>query len=279
MAEKTSGRGLSLKRTGGGLLSLIDLTKSGAAQVRQIPDPAQETGIAAWQTLETGVPHRCVIRCDGWVQSNKGNLQQSGIGFPCGVLKVDYAIGGYNRTTLIEAVNQSALVVWAESIEVTKVWDIDRFNALKTWWEGQENNFPGMSLEQRVAVAISLDDRGGDTGEADARHWDVVSFKNAPITSSHRIPDGARALRLLDGSTGSDAIAPFSDYLTGIKWSDQPDGFNQIGSILYQDPIPDGNCALEVPPVATHLHLTYATFTTDIAAPFIIEWVLAPAYK
>jgi hypothetical protein len=255
----------------------------------------QEITIAAWQTEETGVPHRCVVRCDGWIQQRIGNLAQNltETGFPCGVLRVDYSIGGYQRSVMVEAVNQSALVVWAETIEVSKVWRRDRINTLSNWFEtvkggGEGNPWPGLCISQRVGTAISLDDRGGDTGEADARSWDIIPFTNIdppdPQPFIFEIPAGARALRLLNGTDDSGGLVPFSDFLTTIAWINNPNLLSApaLGqSAVYQDKVPTDTCALEVPPNATHLLLAYTvdTLETEMAMPFIIEWVLAPAYK
>ena len=296
MSEKTSGRQLSIKRTGGGLLTLLPAGIGGVNPgPLLIPDPAQEVAIAGWQTAEHGVPHRCVVRCDGWIQQVIGNLAsgnpgfQSEHGFPCGVLRVDYSIGGYQRSVMVECINQSALVVWAESIEVTKLWNRPRFDTLQEWFTVTGDDFPGMCINQRVAAAISLDDRGGDTGEADARYWDIIPFNNTEASASDasylfEIPAGARALRLLDGSDNG-VLIPFDTYLTGIGWATtaKPAALVTAGpmGILYQDKVPTDSCALEVPPNATHLILAYTPVAEGPmpTLPFLIEWVLAPAYK
>jgi hypothetical protein len=188
---------------------------------------------------------------------------------------------------MVEAVNQSALVVFAESIEVTKVWDRERIERLETWYAEQGDEWAGMCITQRVAAAITLE-LGGDI--ADARRWDIVPFTNlgedgdiTPFT--FEIPAGARAIRFLDGNDGTGELIPFNDFLVNIGWANATAevfaGTPGPQVVVYQDRVPTDSCALDVPPNATHIVLAYETTAMEenLALPFIIEWVIMPGYK
>lgn len=273
-----NGRSLSIPRTGGGLMSLVG--KAGA--ILTPPVPASEIILAGWQTYERGVPHRCVVRCDGWVQDSRGHIDQRKVGFPCAVLQVDYAIGGWNKSVRIDAVNQSALVVWAESIEVRQVWDTTRIARLESFYEISANTWPGACLAQRVAAGITVD----DCGPADARYWDIMPFANGGVKGDItetllEIPLGARAIRMLNGSANDGSIIPFNDLLTRIAWTDDARTLGGEHAIIYQDTIPSDSCCIDVPPVATHVKLQYTTdnLGSEPATPFIVEWIISPEYK
>lgn len=263
------GRKLAIKRTNGIRLKLRD---SGT------PDPGQEIMIAGWQSEQHGVPMRCVVRVDGKIQGPAPvDDNDFNVGYPCAVLKVDYSIGGMVRTTLIDAVNQSALVVWAESIEVVAVWDRRRIDRLESFYSGLESTNPGPCLEQLLACAISVST--GDTGAADARYLDVVAWDNSEAGQSvHPIPPGARGVRLLNASDTTGTAVLISDALTAVKWGNERNG--EVPYIHQEDiECLDCGCVLDVPAGTGYLTLDLAPPAgpvVTLASPFFIEWILAP---
>lgn len=252
------GRNLSVARTGGTILKRSDAGKSVATA---------ETIIAEWQCPVTNTPERCVIRCDGRLQDKEP------VGYPCGVLRIDYSIGGFQvQTCYIDCVNQSALVVWANSIEVIPVWDERRIERLAAFFNGLEVENPGIISEQKVAASITVE----DTGVADARWLDVITFNNTDdATSIHPIPPGARGCRFLNSTlSGSGDIAPISDYLTRIRWAATADDSTTFN--IHQDAVPSDSCALDVPAGTTHLFLDFTAIDATLTTPFWVEWIMSP---
>src|SRR5262245_19509654 len=111
-----TGRKLAIPRAGAGILKLTE--------GKQL---SGERGVtcAAWQTEEQNkdgaqpIPKRVVIRCDGTLKDQRGTTQAAG--YPCAVLEIRYAIGGLEKSVLVDAGGQSALTVWAQSVDVTPV--------------------------------------------------------------------------------------------------------------------------------------------------------------
>lgn len=172
--------------------------------------------IAAWQTPDTGVPKRIVVRCDGRVNNVKD--ADGNPGFPCGVLLVRYTIGGLTREVKVDCLSESALTVWAESVDVQAYRDDARIAALAA--------FPWGPLKpcskQVVTVAISP---AGDTGHADARYLDALLIPPATEEGDDfdvwlAVPPNARLLRLLPNVSGEDgdASATVIDWVANVSY-------------------------------------------------------------
>lgn len=264
-----TGRKLAVPRAGAGILQLV----SG----KQL---SQERGVtcAAWQTEEQNqdgaqpIPKRVVIRCDGTIKDQRGPTQSAG--YPCGVLEVRYAIGGLEKTTLVDAVSQqSALTVWAQSVDVTPVWDTRRIQRLANL--GFE---PCRS--QLIGAAINSNQGAGDVGAADARWLDVINTDSDDETtefSIHPIPDGARGLRFLD-TLVSGVMTSVPALTSMIAWS--ADNFNNFptGCIQFNTNGATDTSILIAPPLARFLFLGFPTDTIgSFDIPSFIEWIMAPA--
>lgn len=254
-----SGRHLSIPRSGSQKLVL----RAGA------PDPSLEIVIAAWQTPEKGIPKRMVIRIDGNVIDE--NTEEDTKGFPCGMVQVRYSIGGYVREVLIDATNQSALTVWAETIEVQAIWDTRRIARLLT----QYSVLPDLS--QMVAASISGCECG-DTGIADARWLDVLAGDvegETTIISLHPVPNGARGVRFLNGIAGG-AIVRMANTATFINFyaskAIEANSFVETANNNVTD-----QAIINVPTTARLLAITLPDSTLDdLDSPAFIEWVMSP---
>jgi hypothetical protein len=197
------------------LSTKLAIPLSGAGRMTRddnnLPVSGQQGTIAAWQggskefNTSTIEPTRVVVRIDG----NIVKLNNTEQGFPCAVLRIDYSIGGYSRSVLVDAVNQSALVLWCNSLEVTPQWDERRITRLASEEMPQSYN---PCKEQLLAAAVSA--TISDVGAANARYLDVLGIDATteveepgdPPTvltrewSIHPIPNGARAVRFLNAT-------------------------------------------------------------------------------
>jgi len=275
------GRTLSVKHSGVGRLTLKD---DGTL------DPSLETMIACWETPIRNQPSRCTVRCDGYIQrwnNNDGDEQ----GFPCAVLRIDYSIGGFQlggssgeatptlapamRSLYVDAVNQSIVSLVATTIEVVPVWDQRRIARLTAFYEGlSEGAFSGPAKQQILAAAIDAN----DYGPADARWLDVVAWSNEESTgvSTHPIPPGARACRVLNATSTAGAVVLASSQLSAIQWAAYPDP-TITTKYIHQDCIPDCNCILDVPAGASYLFLRWAQDDeVNLGGPFWVEWLISP---
>jgi len=257
-----SGRQLAIPRSGSQKLTL----RAGA------PDPSLEIVIAAWQSPEKGVPKRMVVRIDGNViNENTTDNPGSTKGFPCGMVQVRYSIGGYVREVFIDATNQSALTVWAETVEVQAIWDRRRITRLSE----QYGVLPDFS--QMVAASISGCDCG-DTGIADARWLDALvgdTVGETAVISLHPVPNGARGVRFLNGISGG-AIVRMANTATQID-------FYASGVVAANSFVETANNnvsdqgIINVPTTAKLLAITFPDSTLDdLDSPSWIEWVISP---
>lgn len=247
----------------------LAISRSGSAPLNfpddgNIPDKGfdgQEITYAAWQTPELGVPKRVVVRCDGNVVANPNS------GFPCGVNLVRYTVGGYNREVLVEATNQSALVVWAETVDVTARWDRRRIARLNG----------GVPAPQQIVAASISGCECGDTGAADGRWLDALAIDATSSdpdeeASLHVVPNGARGVRFLNGINADGSIfrAAFTatDILflsNGIVVEAVFNGFTDQSVIM-------------VPATADHLEIVFPLGTLEaLGSVAWIEWMLAPS--
>jgi hypothetical protein len=247
--------------------------------INGLPDPRQEITFAAWQTPEKGTPKRVVVRIDGHITNQLTDDGDFQAGWPCGVVNVRYTIGGYVKNVLIDATNQSGLVLWAESVDVTAVWDTRRITRLSN------NN---ACIGQQVAASISACECG-DTGAADARWLDVLALdattgsSESPPTffdwSIHPIPPGARGLRFLDALVGQLTFSVPSATVN-IVWSadtfdNYPGGFIQANTNGATD-----TSILIAPPCAKFLFISFlhgGNFFSNLDCPTFIEWIIAPS--
>jgi hypothetical protein len=256
------------------------------------PDQKRETMIACWQGVDRAIPQRLIVRCDGHIQDWR-DFEGVNMGYPCAVLRVDYSIGGYQiggaggvavgsnapamRTLFVDAVNQSALTIWATSVEVVPVWDRRRISRLAAFYDQLESGSGNPCKQQHLAVAISA----CDYGPGNARWLDVVSFLNESEVennglSIHPVPPGARACRLLNATRSDGSIFEITDVLTAVQWAtfpnpDEPSSTNYV----HQDT--PSHCALDVPATASHLFLRFED-EADVnqVTPFWVEWILSP---
>jgi hypothetical protein len=235
--------------------------------------------MAAWQTPIKGAPMRVVIRCDGNILDHRANFIAPGSfsnGFPCGVLNVRYASGGYVRETLVDCVNQSALVVWADNVEVTAQWDRRRIARM----------FPGSiaplvprqlpCLSQALASAISVDDQG----EANARWLDAifadVANPGGTFWSIHPIPPGARAIRILRGVRNPTTVFPavpgniaqYEGYWSANN--ELPTAPFALQGVVDRFTNPCYDAAINIPAGSEFLILLHTDIDT---VPFNSEWV------
>lgn len=258
--EQTS-RKLVTPRTGTQTLHRVD----GAAVQDEL------VMIAAWQSTEAKAPKRCVVRCDG---NFKTQLDEDGApGFPCAVLRIDYSIGGLSRRVLIDAVGQSALVLWAESIEVLANWDERRITRLAT-----ADRHPW--AEQAVAASINSDATVGDVGAADARWLDMLSndagTDDHPEWSIHEIPAGARGVRFLNALVGGAnvATASLADFIvfSADSFDNYPTGIVETAINGFTD-----QSVIMVPPGARYLFVEFPGGTiASLDEPTWIEWIFSP---
>jgi len=259
--KHSSGRELAIPRSGVQKLVL----KNGR------PDPSLEIVIAAWQTPEKGIPKRMVVRIDGNVINENTEASGSTKGFPCGMVQVRYSIGGYVREVLIDATNQSALTVWAETVEVQAIWDERRIERLSE----QYGVLPDFA--QMVAASISGCECG-DTGIADARWLDALvgdTEGETTVVSLHPVPNGARGVRFLNGISGG-AIVCMANVATQID-------FYSSGVVAANSFVETANnnvtdqAIINVPTTAKLLAITLPDSTLDdLDSPSFIEWVMSP---
>lgn len=259
--------------------------RSGAVVLNRVngKEVVKELGntYAAWETPEKGSPKRCVVRCDGAIKEEDTDQTSGRGGFPCAVNLVRYTIGGMTKTVKVDTVGQSALVVWAESIDVTAIWDQRRIDRLATLPDGtNEDTLPCST--QIVAATINSDQDDGDTGPADARWLDAIkvdatSGEGPDLEwSIHPIPDGARGLRFLDVLVNG-AMTSVPGLTTIIAWS--TDTFNRYptGVVQLNTNGATDTSILIAPPLARYLFLAFplnTISTFDIAS--WIEWIMAP---
>lgn len=241
----------------------------------EIADRAKLTTFAAWQTPEKGTPKRVVIRLDG---------EASGDGYPCAVATVRYSIGGLTREVDVDCAGQSALVVWADSVDVTAKWDTRRIARIAAYSEGGVQPASWQSL----AASISAGADAGDQGAADARYLDVIRPdieipQEGGFLSLHPIPFGARGLRFLDGYA-SGAVISTPELASFIAFTAQPliagtlPSAPQNGVIEYVTNGATDTSLIIVPSCAKQLWFMYAfpNAISDLAAPAFIEWILSP---
>lgn len=243
--------------------------------------------IAAWQTDERSsdvpgqgynVPKRVVIRCDGVLvdqaSARDAQHQQTAPGFPCAVLEIRYTIGGLTKKVLVDAGGQSALTVWAESVDVVPIWDERRIARIA------DSIDP--CLEQLLGAAINSDEIHGDSGAADARwldaiHQDVDEGEGELEWSIHPIPEGARGMRFLNALLDEDNLS-VADATTFVAWS--ADKFDDYPNGLVQLNINGATTTsiVIVPTVARYLFLAFPSGTIgQFDVPAWIEWIMAPA--
>lgn len=255
--------------------------RSGSKRLNWADGPVpneQDLMIAAWQTTEKGAPKRCVIRCDGKLEDQAASRNAQGklltAGFPCAVLAVRYTIGGITQQVLVDAGGQSALTVWAESIDVVPVWDTRRIKRI--------SNYIEPCLAQTLAATINSGVDAGDTGPSDARWLDAIASDATTGDagkewSIHPIPAGARGFRFLDVLVAG-VMTSVPGLTVDIVWStdtfDQyPNGFVQCNTNGATD-----TSILIAPPLARYLFLSFP-FNTLVTfdTPSFIEWIMAPA--
>ena len=266
----------------------LTVPRSGVQRLRWVDGAplTQEQGqlIAAWQTPEVGAPKRAVVRCDGVLVEPAATLDTFGRlatpGFPCAVLQVRYTIGGLIKQTLVDAINQSALPVWAESVDVEPVWDTRRIARLAA------QSVPiAPSKEQLLAATINSNQGVGDTGVADARWLDVIAQdvdegEGDPEWSIHPVPEGARGVRILNAMI-DDTPVELVDNASQIVFSALPFDQRPNGAIEYfinGGSIPSSTSIIIVPPCARYLFIGLNSGTiTTFDSPAFIEWIMAPA--
>lgn len=230
--------------------------------------------IAAWQSTEPKAPKRCVVRCDGKLASEVDN--DDAPGFPCAVLRVDYSIGGLSKRVLIDAINQSALVLWAESIEVLADWDTRRIARIAAYDRNP-------CKRQLLAAAINSDANIGDQGPADARWLDALAVDQAgtedpavPEWSIHPVPEGARGVRFLNALAAGANVetanaAPFIVF-SALQFASYPTGIVEtvINGLTDQS-------IIIVPPGSRYLFIAFPSGTiAGFDEPAWIEWIMSP---
>lgn len=260
-------RKLAIPRSGVGRMTRLTGNKPVSGE--------QGVTIASWQSPERGAPKRVIIRCDGSIVKQ---LATTGVGgFPCAVLAVRYTIGGLTKEVLIDAGGQSALTVWAESVDVTPVWDERRIARIDF---GEDT----CCEQQLLAAAISSDGDVGDTGIADARWLDAIHTDaqtgggEFPTTvwSIHPVPEGARGVRFLDGLVDG-AMFSVPGATTIIAWSadtfdNYPNGLVQLNTNGATD-----TSILIVPTCARYLFLAFDEVLPNFQTTAWLEWIMAPA--
>lgn len=258
-----SSRQLAIPRSGSGVIELGKEARDGIT-------------IAAWQTPEKGTPKRCVVRVDGLIKDNAATNNPDGsiatYGFPCAVLLIRYTTGGFVREVMVDAVTQSALTVWAESIDVTITFDKRRIARLL-----KQTAPVTPCLAQMLASAISGCECG-DTGAADARYLDVLAVDSDDGTSETVIlpvPNGARAVR--DMATIIAGVqTDWSSLLTRAYFTCNPPAAGLVGFIGLAGII-DPSLAT-VPVNSKFLILVFPTGTiATFDVPTFVEWIMAPA--
>lgn len=261
-----------------------------------LPETGQEGNtLAAWQGESKGEynpstinPTRVVVRCDGNIA--KVQDYQDAIGFPCAVLRVDYTIGGYARSVLVDAVNQSGLVVWCKSLEVTPVWDTRRIERLTTGTLATDMGEVFPCMQQVLAAAASA--CCNDTGEADARYLDVLNIDGTsegggdpPSTfewSFHPVPNGARSVRFLNVTEAGAPIgvadaATLIVFITGTPAAYLASGAGFLSSV--NNGLTDTSQII-VPVDATHMLVSFPTGTlAGYDSRTWLEWHLAPSNR
>lgn len=238
--------------------------------------------IAGWKTPELGegsngnrtAPKRVVVRVDGYV-SDPHDID-GGTGFPCAMVQVVYSVGGFTREVLVDAVNQSALVVWAESVEVKTVWDLRRLARLAAFQLDSEAAPVLPCASQDIACAISAS-HDGDTGPADARWLDMMAVDATTETlevSVHDVPNGARGVRFLNGLTTSLTPVRLANLAQYIVFSVSKNG----GFIESVNNGLTDQSTIAVPVDAKSLAIGFPLGTlATCASPVWLEWVMAPS--
>jgi len=234
--------------------------------------------VAAWQSPEKGAPKRVVIRCDGVLSDDAATRDAQGqlttAGFPCAVLEVRYTIGGLTKKVLVDAGGQSALTVWAESVDVEPIWDTRRIARIA------DSIAP--CQEQLLGATINSDWIHGDSGPSDARwldaiHQDIDEGEGDSEWSIHPIPEGARGVRFLDALVGG-AMFSVPGATEVIAWS--ADTFSQYpnGAVQFNTNGATDTSILIVPAGARWLFLSFQSGTiATFDVPSWIEWIMAPA--
>jgi hypothetical protein len=227
--------------------------------------------IAAWETKEHKAPKRCVVRIDGIIRDQLDESKAPG--FPCAMVSVQYSIGGLARKLLVDCVGQSALVLWAESIEVLAAWDERRVTRLAEYSVKP-------CREQQVAAAINSDETVGDTGPSDARWIDVLALDElgefSEEWSIHPIPNGARGVRFLNALAGGANVrtANLSTQIlfSSSQWANRPTGVVETAINGFTD-----QSVIIVPAGAIYMFVQFpaGTFATFDTAPWV-EWIMAP---
>lgn len=236
--------------------------------------------VSAWQSPEKGAPKRVVIRCDGVLvdeaATRDAQHQLATPGFPCAVLEVRYTIGGLTKKVLVDALSQSALSVWAESVDVEPVWDTRRIARIA------DSIAP--CQEQLLAATANSNQGVGDTGIADARwldaiHQDFDEGEADPEWSIHPVPEGARGVRLLNAVIDGDVVL-LNTITERIEFS--ADSFQQRpnGVIEYfvgSGGVPSTSIII-VPACSRFLFIGFNSGTIEtFESPAWIEWIMAPA--
>lgn len=276
--EPEAGRHLAIPRSGVKILTLLN----------DKVDPGAEETIAAWQSPQQGVPKRVVIRCDGHVIDATGSNASAPTepGNACAVIRVRYTIGGYSREVIVDAVNQSSLVIWAVTVEAMAIWDRTRIAALQTWYDalGESSVFQGGPCQSQIVAAAISACECGDEGNADARFLQVLQGVTDDVESVE-IPPGARAVRFLNGTLDDDGSAVIFQTLVtgpgsnGIAW-----GLSGISPFIHRTDVTamgPGATALAtfvpIPAGSTILTIGWGT-VPDLSGPLWLEWIYSPTY-
>lgn len=255
---------LTVPLTGTGRLSLVD-GKRLTSQLGMI--------CAAWQNITAKTPVRVVIRVDGQANKSRGDAVE----FPCAVLRVDYTQGGLARTVKIDCADQqSALVVWADSVECIPEWDDRRIERIAATYKPKPENI--------ITAAISAGEQG-DFGAADARWLDAIHVDATTEThevSIHPIPFGARGVRFLNTLvSGANFSVPNAALF--IAWSAEPWLFPD-STVAFPKGLVQVNIhgetdtsILIAPPVAKYLFLIFTKGTiASFDVPSFLEWDYSP---
>jgi len=261
----------------------LAVPRSGVSRMVVSPEGllSREELIAAWKTPEQGdgsngnrtAPKRVVVRIDGYI-SDQHDVNGD-TGFPCAMVQVIYRVGGFTREVLIDAVNQSALVVWADTIEVKTIWDRRRIERLAAFTLDDEPAPVLPCVSQDIACAISAW-HDGDAGPADARWLDTISVDAATDlieVSLHQVPNGARGVRFLNGIDSSGNPVRLANVAKSITFSSAPSG----GFIESVDNGLTDQSTIAVPVCAGYLTIVFplGTLASSIF-PVWLEWIMAP---
>jgi hypothetical protein len=209
-----------------------------------------------------------VVRVDGLIKNALDS--QGASGFPCGVALVRYTIGGLTREIMVDAVTESGLTVWAESIDVTAVRDEVRIARLAASVSGAV--LP--CTEQAIAAAISGCECG-DTGFTNARYLDMVNLvdSDAAQVVAFKVPPNARVLRLLNTLDNAGAVLDwFGSHVIGLQfWAIAPG----VGLI---EAVKPPKASVAVPADARFMTFNVNATGSDTAEqPIWVEWIMGTA--